>query len=587
MEACRLDPLFWINGFVWQFNPNSIGLNSTKIGPFVTWPYQDRAFNVLLDAIVNRHDVVIEKSREMGASWLCLLLFLHQAFFVERSKFLIISRDADAVDKTGEPDSLFWKLDYVLNNLPPWMTEGNCNPPGERDKKYRNVMSFMFPRTQSVISGQASTGKAGVGGRARAMFIDEFSQVKEDFEVYQRTSDTSACRIFNGTHKGVATAFYELTQDSRVRKLRMHWTEHPDKVRGLYQSEYETKKVEVLDKGFEFPKDYPFVADGKIRSPWYDEQCLRKGSERAVAIDLDINPEGAIGQSFDFGLVQSLIRRNCKDPLWTGDVEFDPNSGRFIRFTTSELRPRFKFWRPLIGRGVMVSSNYAIGVDNARGQGATETCMCILDMTTGEKVGEFADAFVKPVDVAPMLIALGWAFQNQSEEDPKQVEPAFLIWETTGPGAEMWETMAKIGYPRVFRRNKSTTTSDLNGKKQHETPGYLPNDINNTELMRQYESALRAGRFVNPSEAAMKETLLFKWNRRGRIEHSRIESPEDFSGARENHSDRAIADALACKLMLEFAVSLKVREDEVIHESSLAYRRQMHDIRMQERELWL
>jgi len=222
MEACRLDPLFWINGFVWQFNPNSIGLNSTKIGPFVTWPYQDRAFNVLLDAIVNRHDVVIEKSREMGASWLCLLLFLHQAFFVERSKFLIISRDADAVDKTGEPDSLFWKLDYVLNNLPPWMTEGNCNPPGERDKKYRNVMSLMFPRTQSVISGQASTGKAGVGGRARAMFIDEFSQVKEDFEVYQRTSDTSACRIFNGTHKGVATAFYELTQDSRVRKLRMH-----------------------------------------------------------------------------------------------------------------------------------------------------------------------------------------------------------------------------------------------------------------------------------------------------------------------------------------------------------------------------
>lgn len=42
MVMCREDPLFWINAFVWQYNPNTIGQCSLRVGPFATWQFQDR-----------------------------------------------------------------------------------------------------------------------------------------------------------------------------------------------------------------------------------------------------------------------------------------------------------------------------------------------------------------------------------------------------------------------------------------------------------------------------------------------------------------------------------------------------------------
>ena len=47
-EMCRQDLLFYINAFVWQYNPLHIG---NETGPFITWDFQDEACQTILNCI--------------------------------------------------------------------------------------------------------------------------------------------------------------------------------------------------------------------------------------------------------------------------------------------------------------------------------------------------------------------------------------------------------------------------------------------------------------------------------------------------------------------------------------------------------
>src|SRR5581483_8104985 len=103
---------------VWEYNPNAIpGGVSEEVGPFITWEFQEDAIRTILDCIERRNDLVIEKSREMGISWLCLLVMDWMFLFHRWKDCLVISRNADAVDKPFEMKALFPKLDFVHQHL--------------------------------------------------------------------------------------------------------------------------------------------------------------------------------------------------------------------------------------------------------------------------------------------------------------------------------------------------------------------------------------------------------------------------------------------------------------------------------------
>ncbi len=94
LKRCREDILWYVNTFVWQFNPNAIGEGSREMGPFVTWEVQDQALRMIMDCIPLRKDMVVEKSREMGATWLFLIAGDWLCLFGERKKVLMISKSA-------------------------------------------------------------------------------------------------------------------------------------------------------------------------------------------------------------------------------------------------------------------------------------------------------------------------------------------------------------------------------------------------------------------------------------------------------------------------------------------------------------
>src|SRR5262249_51188191 len=89
--------------------------------PFVTWDYQDEAL-LTLHANLGIKDVGIEKARDMGASWMCLLLLLHAWQYQPASSFMIVSRNETFVDAPGDSDCLAFRF--------PWLPVGvtSCPP---------------------------------------------------------------------------------------------------------------------------------------------------------------------------------------------------------------------------------------------------------------------------------------------------------------------------------------------------------------------------------------------------------------------------------------------------------------------------
>lgn len=550
IEMCRRDPIFWIDSFVWQFNPNSIGSSSLDMGPFITWEYQERAIEKINWCIATRRDLVIEKSRELGASWICLLVMVHPLLFSSWKKYLCISHNELSVDDHS-PDSLFWKIDFILDYLPDWM----------KPKITRRDL-FFGSENNVVISGQATTKRAGVGGRANAMFCDEFSQIKDAYDIIDRTSNTTKCRIFNGTHLGTGTAFYELTNpDSMigkyVQKLQMHWTDHPDKNKGCYHYDPKLAKIVTHDPEFDYTKCFnydpvtgekkPFEFDHSglptggpkpgVRSPYYDDECRRKTRQTAIAMDLDIDPQRSVEQLFDPVIVNSLIGQYAKTPRWQGNATIEEGELKLTKHPKGSL----KLWLTMDTEDKAPADDYFFGFDNAHGVQATPTCGSACN-SRGEKIFQWQDYSLDPKETADLFLLIFEMFRNKDKAYP------MIAWEVPGPGKVFGDRLMASGYRRIYMRQDK----DFARKKKAPAPGWLNDSNGNAKmpLIVNYRDALKARQYINPDAGALKDCLNFRFVVGGKIEHSGEKSDKDLSGARQNHGDIVIADALSLKILL-------------------------------------
>jgi hypothetical protein len=486
--------------------------------------------------------------------------------FHQRQKFLAVSRVAALVDDASNPDSLFWKIDYIHSHLPTWLLD----PDQVRRKKF----SFVNLATGSTINGEATTGAAGVGGRATAMFVDEFSRIPEAAELYASTADTTGCRIFNFTYTDNANAAYKLGQRQDVEKLRMHWSDHPHKNPGLYQYDEDKNQVVVFDKHYAFPEDHHFVMDGKVRSPWYDAECVRRANPRDVAMNLDIDPQGSMYQFFDRQAISLYAAQFCTSPYLEGDLVFDPDTGQPSEFVQAENGP-IKLWTHLDGHGRPLRGHYVAGADCSVGVGTTNSCLSICDAETKEKVLEFATPFLRPDQFAVKCVALCRWFANAYGHGAR------FAWESQGPGVPFGQKVMELGYGNVYLRTNEFSYA----KKQQDTPGWVPTPQNKRTLLEEYRAALSQRTFINRSQEAVEECLNFVHMPNGSIEHSGTTDREDPTGARANHGDRVIADALAYKMAKDVETTV-LPPKEALAVGSLAWRRALHAQQLVDDDGW-
>jgi hypothetical protein len=195
-------------------------------------------------------------------------------------------------------------------------------------------------------------------------------------------------------------------------------------------------------------------------------------------------------------------------------------------------------------------------VDASAGTGASNSVISGWDAVSCEKVLEYADPNVRPERLAKLTVAL-----------VKWLEHCYLIWETLGSGRSFGDAVIDFGVPcPYFERGDGP-----------EKAGWVPTRESKHALLTQYRGSLADRTATNRSEQALLETLEFvflgdKW-----VDHVSLDDVEDPSGARDQHGDRVIADALAVSQLRKQPKeqAVLVKEHSVF---SMAGRRQLRQI---------
>jgi len=569
-EACRHDPILFCNLLLWTYDPRRQG---RKVIPFVLYDYQRRGLTELIEAIRLGEDVGIEKSRDMGATWLCLAAIFWYWMFESRCSFLLVSRVEGLVDAPNDPDTLFWKLDHFLQMLPGWFAP----------KTRRLSLHLENESNKSVIDGASTSSDTGRGGRRTAIMLDELAAVKAGFALLRATRDNSPCRIVNSTPQGAGGAYWSFMQGVG-RKLCFHWSLHPSKGIGLYTTR--NGKHIALDDRFwtAFGDEEAAVAemqrldriilsrgvslyDGKPRSPWYAQQCARAAVAAEIAQELDIDYQASRQQFFSPMSIEAYINKHCFPPLMVGLLEHTGDTAEPIRFVPGQPGPtaqaRLALWHQFGLNNAPPPGEYVIGADVAAGTGASNSVLAVYDASTRVKVAEYVDPYIRPEAFARFAVAVARWYHD-----------AEIAWEQIGAGRQFGDALLETGYRRVYRRQLEDRAARFIISP---LIGYVPTKEGKLRLLGEYRDALEEEKIINRSADAVRETLEYVFTEGG-VEHSAELAAVDPSGARLNHGDRVIADALAWQMMLRRGASQQLlargRQPAQPPVGSFAWRRQ-------------
>jgi len=538
--ACSRDLLFYINVFGWTYDPRK----SSGVLPFITYQFQDDSMSQIRDCILEGRDLVIKKSRDMGASWMLLTVFEWFWHFKDGQSFLLVSRNEDYVDKTGNPKSLFWKIDFIHKHLPNWLL-----PPMTRTK-----LRLTNDENGSTIDGESTTGDVARGDRRTAIGLDEFAafEVDSSYRALASTRDATRCRVFNSTPAGSSNAFYDIAHQESFQQLNLHWSLHPEKAVGLYE------------------------ANGKMRSPWYDGECKRCAHVQEIAQELDIDFAGSDYQFFDQKTLTRHIVEFAKPPVKTGDITVHAESLQVMSFEPVP-NGRLRLWfDPGPSSKVPMSGPFALGVDIATGTGSSNSVISIGNCRTGEKLAEFVSSKTRPEELGRIAVALARWFTDESGKG------AYIVWEAPGPGRNFGDVVLESGYRNFYYKEDDAKLKKPRGSR---IPGWWPTKDNKRSLYAEYRDALTEGRFLNRSKDALSECREIVYTQNGWIQHSKTNSSMDPSGARENHGDRPTADALL-NLGMKSKTVQQSKKQTIVTEGSLAWRRREVASRRHREDYW-
>ena len=512
LVLCRKSILFWVNYFAWTYNVKTVDEEGREVPaqeqhvPFITWPVQNEAFRELNAAIQEGRDVLIDKSRDMGASWICITAAVWQWLFAPGSQVLLTSRVEDLVDRTGDPDTLFWKIDYIIQNLPPSMLPARYEDM-QRGGKYRSHMQLVNPKTSSTIAGQATTEHIGRGGRRTFVLFDEMASMQNGRAAWQSAADTSSCRIANSTPLGAGTEFTRLwergVKHGSPSIVTLGYWDHPYKGNG---------RVWVKDED----GDMTGTAGRWFwNTPWFERQVARRGDVSDIGQNILIDHTTSGDLFFSSSSVSRHIQNHGKKP-----VRCEINKGRFSETPAG----RWYVW------DLPEMDNYVMFADIASGKGSSNSAVGAMSIGDGKVVAEFVDPFISPHDLAEEVALAGRTVFGGSDT-------AFVGWEVNGPGEAFYEDMRRQDYLNVYYQRSVGQKTD----RATRSYGWRSDRRSKRILLSALSRAMVRNEITIHSEAGLREMLEYVYFEDGSIGPGTMR--DERTGARESHGDRVIAYA--------------------------------------------
>lgn len=270
--------IFWAETFGYVNSPKT----KNKHLPLILFPFQKRLIKEMVMSIEGGYDMLIEKSREMGVSWMTLFVYFWYWQFKPGSDFLLGSYRETEVSN-GTPSSMFGKLEYILAGMPKWLL-----PKGFSKQKHFSRMRLVNETLGCYITGATMTAQFGRGARKTSIFFDELGFWDYAKGAWESSGETTDTRIGNSTPNGYN--YYKYLIDSGLKSVTLLWKEHP--LKGELWYEYKKLKETPDAVAREIDISYDASKIGIVYADW------------RVKIDrgyFEYNPDLPLYVSWDFG----------------------------------------------------------------------------------------------------------------------------------------------------------------------------------------------------------------------------------------------------------------------------------------------
>jgi hypothetical protein len=321
----RDNPQKFIRHWCATYDPRNAGSDIPALLPFVPFRRQRELIDFVYACLHAKQHGLIEKSRDMGATWICCAISVHLFLFWEGASIGWGSRDSLDVDNLGDPDSILEKIRILMRNLP-----REFYPRGFSVKDHMSHMRIVNPATGATIVGGAGDN-IGRGGRSLVVFKDESSHYLHPEAIEASLLANALVQIDLSSVRGVGTVFQRRREAGvdytpgqpvavgRVNVFVMDWREHPRNT----QEWYDTLRAKLISEGLqhvlaqEVDRDYSAAIEGTVipaewvRSAIGAQEKLRLIGDGGWCAALDVADEG--GDTNALALRRGVILRSLEE----------------------------------------------------------------------------------------------------------------------------------------------------------------------------------------------------------------------------------------------------------------------------------
>jgi len=320
------DVVYFINQRCKTFDPRT----QKKDLDFKLYDYQEELARDLLEHIREGKDLFIEKSRDMGITWLVLAV-IYYLFRTEKNfQALLGSRKENYVDD-GTLQTLFPRIMYMIKN-DPYPIEG-FNP-----KEHKTYMKLINPENKSTLIGESANPNFSRQGRFNVVVFDELAFWQHQQSSWEAAGDASPCRIGVTTPSEQLSYAKDLRNAGKTEVKTIHWRLHPLKDEEWYESEKLRRTNE------EIARELDINWEGSLTNIVYPEHSACQFGEYPFV------PEMPLYISWDFGLDGTAI----------GWWQRDPTTGKHRRIESYfKINKPIHFFMPLFGKPIQADMGYS------------------------------------------------------------------------------------------------------------------------------------------------------------------------------------------------------------------------------------
>lgn len=252
-------PWAFIDDWGMTFDPREASGGALAVLPFILFPRQVEYLQYLERRLIAQDSGLVEKSRDMGVSWLCVGYAVCKFCCVPGFVTGFGSRKQEYVDQAGDDKSLFHRAREFLSFVPPELWPRGFDP-----NKHSAHMRIWCPSTGAALIGEAGDN-IGRGGRTSMYFVDESAFIVHQELTDRALSANTNVKIDVSSVNGNGNAFYKkrMRFDGTDKVFIFDWREDPRKDQAWYdkkcEDEDETTIAQEVDRDYSASQENQFI----------------------------------------------------------------------------------------------------------------------------------------------------------------------------------------------------------------------------------------------------------------------------------------------------------------------------------------